>query len=85
MKQQNSDCLPAYGRDQSPLDGLLGDQAYRPPCIAVGRIAADHGDDPLLLAVVEHFGRAQTRLFIDGTLEAPLLIAMADLADGLWG
>jgi len=84
VEQQDSDCLPAYGRDQPALDGLLGDQAHRPPCVAIGRVAADHGDDPLLLGVVEHFGRTRAGLFIDGAVETPLLIAMADLADRLW-
>ena len=49
-----------------------------------GRVAADHGDDALPLAVLQQRGRTGPLLLIEGPFESPLLVAMADLPNGLW-
>src|SRR5208337_1714073 len=52
-EQQDPNRLPANPWHQLPLDGLLGDQAYRPAGVAFRRLATNHGDDPLLLRLVQ--------------------------------
>ena len=75
--------LPTRGTS-SPLDGFLGHQPHGPAGAAFRRVAADHGDDALLLAVVQHRGRSGPLLLIQRGFQTALLVAMADLANGLW-
>jgi len=62
-----------------PFDGLFGHQTNRPSSAALGRIATDHGDDPLPLVILQQRSRAGPLLFIERGLEAFTLVAMADL------
>ena len=57
--------------DQSPLDGFLGHQPHGPASAAFGRIATDHGDDALLLAVLQHFRRSGPLLLVEGRSRPP--------------
>ena len=41
-----------------------------------------HGDDAPLLVILQHFRRSRPLLFVEGTFEAALLVAMANLANG---
>src|SRR5215475_931405 len=54
VEEKNADGFPSYARSQFALNGLLGDQPHGPAGAAFGRVAADHGDNPLFLAGVEH-------------------------------
>ena len=82
-EKQNPDSLAFHSGNQFPLHGFLGHQTDGPAGAAFGRIATYHGNNPLLLAVIEHGGRARTLLFKKRGLQTALLIAMADVADGL--
>src|SRR5205823_14996540 len=83
VEEQNPDGLPSHAWDQSPFDGFLRHQAHGPAGAAFGRIAAHHGDDPLLLTLVEHSGRAGTLLFEQRRLQTAALVTTGNRADGL--
>ena len=84
MEEQNPDGFPSHSRHQSPLHGFLGHQSHGPPGATFGRVTADHGDDALPLAVLQQRGSAGPLLLIKCPFESPLLVAMADLPNGLW-
>ncbi|MGH9455114.1 MAG: hypothetical protein ACRD2O_14215, partial [Terriglobia bacterium] len=50
--EQDPDCLSSHFRRQLAFHGLLGNQTHGPAAIALGRIAANHGDDALPRAFV---------------------------------
>jgi hypothetical protein len=83
VEEQNPDGFPSHAGNQSPLHGLLGHQSHGPAGAALRRIAAHHGDDPLLPAVVQHSRGAGALLIVERRLQATLLVAMADLSNGL--
>src|SRR5258708_638327 len=83
VEQQNPDCFPSHSWNQSPPHGFLGHQSHGPPGPAFGRVAAHHGNDALPLAVLQQCGRSGSLLLVDGSFEPPLLVAMADLPNGL--
>jgi hypothetical protein len=56
--QQNSDSLPADLRNQFPSHRFRGDQAYCPTRLALGRLTANHRDNPLLFSDIQKFLRA---------------------------
>ena len=84
MEQQNPDGFPSHAWDQSPLHGFLGHQSHGPPGATFWRVAADHGNDALPLAVLQQRGRSGPLLLVECPFEPPLLVAMADLPNGLW-
>ncbi len=67
VKKKHADGLPADSWDQSPLDGLFHHQPHGPASAALWRITADHRDDALFLAIIQHWGRSWTLLFVEGT------------------
>jgi hypothetical protein len=71
--------------NQSTLDNFFGQQTYRPPGTALGRVAADHSDNSLFLPAIEHLGGAGSLVFIQSALQPGLLIAMAQPPKCLWG
>jgi len=81
--QQYPDCLSTHLGDQLPFDRLLGDQADGPTGTSFRRFAADHGDDTLLLGVVEDLLCPRSLLRVDGGAQAVVHVAMGDLADRL--
>lgn len=85
MEQQNPDRFSPHPGDQFPLDRLLGDQSHGPACLTFWRIAAHHGDDALLLIGVQDLCGARPLLFIEGAVQAGLLIAMAQPPNRLRG
>ena len=85
VEEQDADCFPSHPRNQSPFDGFLRHQTHRPAGAAFGRIAAHHGDNPLLLAVIEHRGGAGALLLEQRGFQTALLVTMADRANGLRG
>jgi len=48
-------------------------------------LAADHGDDALLLGIVQKRLRAGPLLVIQGAVQATTVVTVRDLADGLRG
>src|SRR5438045_2969212 len=81
VEKQNADGLPSYRRHQFPFDRLFGHESDGPTGATWWRIAAYHGDDPLFLIRVQHLGRTGARFLIKGTVEAGLLVAVAEPAE----
>jgi hypothetical protein len=48
-------------------------------------LAADHGDDALLLGIVQKRLSAGPLLIIEGAIQAATVVTVSDLADGLRG
>jgi len=84
-KKQDADGFPSHAGDQFSFHGFLDHQTHGPAGSAFRRITTHQSDDPLLLAVVEHSGRARALLFKQGGLQTALLIAMANGTNGLRG
>ena len=83
MHQQDPNCFASYPRRQPSLDGLRGDQTHRPTGESGGRVATNHGDDALLLLVVQDGCGAWALLFIKSSFQSVLLVAANQIADGL--
>jgi hypothetical protein len=75
-KKKNPNGFASDPRNQASLYGLFGHQPYCPPSIALWRSGADHGDDPLLLAVCQHRDGFRTLFLVNSTLEAAPTIPM---------
>jgi lipoprotein signal peptidase len=63
VEEQDANGLPSHTRNQPSFDGFLRYQPHRPTGAAFGRIAAHHGNNPLLLTVIKHSGGAGTPPF----------------------
>src|SRR2546423_15029942 len=85
VEEQDADGLPSHTRNQASLDGFLRHQAHRPAGTAFRRIAAHHGDNPLLLAVIEHSGGAGALLLEQRGFQTAPLVTAAHRANGLRG
>ncbi|HSB15077.1 MAG TPA: hypothetical protein VLE22_11505 [Bryobacteraceae bacterium] len=83
VEEQNPNRFPSHAWNQPPFYGFLRNQSHGPAGAAFGRVAAHHGDDPLLLAVFQHSRRAGARLVIESGFKTSLLVTMADLPNGL--
>jgi hypothetical protein len=68
---------------QFALDGFLRHQPDGPTGAAFGRIGANQGDDPLLLAGVEHSRRTRALFLIQRGFQSALLVAASQVAYGL--
>jgi hypothetical protein len=82
VEQRNPDGVPSYMRHQFALDCF-----FRPPVepsseYALQAVGAHHRDHPLFLVGVQHFGHNGPLLPVERTIEAKLLIAMAEAPDG---
>ena len=75
--------VSAHARYQSPFDGLFSHQTHRPPGEALRRIATDHGNDPLLLAVFQQRFGSRPLFLVKRPFQAAFPVAMTDLADCL--
>ena len=82
-QKQNPNGFPSYARNQFALDGLLRHQTHSPTGTAFRRATAYHGDQTLFLAIVEHLGGSGSLFLIQRPFQTALLIAAADVADGL--
>ena len=80
--QQNPDCLPPRFGDQFALDRFLDDQTHGPARPAFRRLAANHGNDTLLLRVVENWFRPRTLFVVECGFQAVAVVAVGYLADG---
>ena len=83
VQKQDPNRLSADAGDQFPLDRLLDDQTHCPAGPTFGRVGAHHGDDPLLLTLVEHGCGPRALLFVERRIQSVILIAVADIANGL--
>src|SRR5271154_1546614 len=77
VKEQNPDGFPSHAWNQSPLHRLLRHQSHGPAGATLWRVAAHHGDDPLLLAVVQNSLSAGALLVVERGLEAAPLVSTA--------
>jgi hypothetical protein len=84
VEEQYPDGFPADFWNQSPPDGLFHHQPDGPAGTPLRRITANHRDDALFLAVIQHFGCSRPLLLEECAFEAALFISMADLANRLW-
>ena len=84
-EQENADGFSSHAGNQFAFYGFFGHQANRPASAAFRRAAADHGNQSLFLAVVQHFRRSGPLLLIERPFQAPLLITMANLPNRLRG
>ena len=82
-EEQNTNRFSARPRDQSSLDGFFGDQPHRPAGAALGRVAANHGDDALTLLGRKQTGCARPLLVVECALEPALLIAPREIKNRL--
>jgi hypothetical protein len=83
VEEQNTDGFPSHSGDQFPLHGFLYHQPHSPASTALGWVTADHGDDALLLAIVQNFRRARPLLFVKRAFQAAFLVSMGNLANRL--
>ena len=81
VEKQYADGFPADSGNQSPLDGSFHHQPHSRASAALWRITANHGDDALLLAIVEYFGRSWPFLLVEGALQATLLVSVTGFTD----
>src|ERR1017187_3059886 len=84
VEEQNPDRFPSHAWDQPALHLFLGHQSHGPAGTALWRVAAHHGDDPLLLAVFQNRRSAGSLLVVESGFEATGLVTMADLPNRLW-
>jgi hypothetical protein len=84
VEEQNPDRFPSHAWDQSAFHRFLGHQSHGPPGSALWRVAARHGDDPLLLAVFQNSRSAWPLLVVKRGFDATRLVTMADLPNRLW-
>src|SRR3954471_5665151 len=75
--------FPPHPRHQPALHRFLGHQPYRPAGPAFRRFATNHGNDSLLLSVIQQFSCSGPLFLIERTVESLLLIAMADFSNRL--
>jgi hypothetical protein len=83
VEQQNPYAFPSYSWDQSPFHSLLHHEPHGPSGIAFRRVAADHGDDTLLLAVLQHRDRSGPRFIMQRPIKASFQITVTDLPNRL--
>src|SRR6266581_3688027 len=81
--QQNPDCLSAHLGHQLALDGFFDNQAHRPTSSPFRRLTANHGNDALLLGIIEDLLGSWSLLVVKGGIQAATVVAMGDLTDRL--
>ena len=90
MEQQNPDGLPTKSGDELALDRPFSDPAHGPTAATLGRIAACHSDDALLLAVFQHFCRSRALFLVESAIQWPagsggrVAEWLAGSVDSLW-
>src|SRR5580692_12381210 len=82
-EEQNTDGFAAHARYQSPFNGFFSHQPHRPTRKAFRWIAANHGDDPLLLAIFQKRLGTRTLFLVKSPLQSTFPVAMAYFPDRL--
>jgi len=83
--QQDPNGLSTHIRDQLAFNHLFRQQAHRPACPALRGRRADYCHDPLLLLLIQGRSLARSNGIEQRSLHSSLLIALADLPNGLGG
>jgi hypothetical protein len=83
--EQDPDCLPTDAGNQLALDRLPGHQAHGPARTAFWWFTANHGDDALLLGIVQDLLGSRPLLLVKGAIQPLAVVPMGDSADGLRG
>lgn len=83
--EQDPDCLPTDAGHQLAFDRLAGHQTHRPARTAFWRCTANHGDDALLLGIVQDLLGSRPLFLVKGAIQPLAVVAMGDSADGLRG
>jgi hypothetical protein len=83
VEQQDADGLSSHSGYQSPLHRFFDYQPNGPAGATLRRVTADHGDNPLFLAIVQHFSRSGPRLLVEGAFEAAFLVTVRHIANCL--
>ena len=81
--QKHPDCFSTHARNQLTPDCLLSHQAYRPASPAFRRLTAHHGNNALLLGIVENLAGSRSLPFVQSALQAASVVAVGDLSDRL--
>jgi hypothetical protein len=84
VEEQNPDGFPSHAWDQSPFDRFLCHQTHGPAGAALGWVATYHGDNALLLSLIEHGRRTRALLFVERRFQASVSVTMAHFANRLW-
>jgi len=83
--QQDTDGLSTHIGNQLAFNNFLRQQSHRPAGPPFWGRRADHGDDPLLLLLVQGRSFARSSGIKQRPLDSSLLIALADLPHGFGG
>jgi hypothetical protein len=83
VEQQDTDGVPAYPGDQFAFDCFVGYQTHGPARTSRWRVAADHRDDPLLLAVLEQRCGPRPFPLVQRSFQTALAVSMYDLTNRL--
>jgi hypothetical protein len=84
-EQENADGFSSYAGHKFAFHGFLGHQAHRTASAAFRRTAADHGNQPLFLIVIQHFRRPGRCLSYSARSKPPFFIPSANFPNGLRG
>src|ERR1700683_376197 len=81
--EQNPDCFAAHLGHQLALDGFFHNQTHRPTGPPFRCLTANHGNEALLLRIVEYLVGPWALLIVEGALQTITVVAMGDLTDRL--
>src|ERR1700721_870286 len=81
--EQNPDCLAAHPGHQFALDSFFHNQAPRPTGPPCRCLTANHGNDALLLGIVENLVGPRPLLVVEGGAQTVTVVPMGDLTDRL--
>ena len=81
--QQYADGLSAHAGNKFALDNFFGQQPHRPACSPLGRRRTNHGDNALLLLLLQAWSLARTKRIKQRPLQSSRQVALADLPNSL--
>src|SRR5665213_1290844 len=81
--QQNSNSLSAHAGNKFAFDHFLGQQSHRPAGTPLWRRRTDHGDNALLLLLIQTGSLARTGCIKQCALQAAIDVSSSDLPHGL--
>ena len=74
--QKHPDGFSTHARNYLALDCLLSHQAYRPASPAFRRLTAHHGNNALLLGLVENLAGSRSLPFLQSALQAASVVCL---------
>jgi len=81
--EQNPDCFSAHLGHQFALHGFFHNQAHRPTGPPCRCLTANHGNDALLLGMVENLMGPWPLLVVEGGIQTVTVVTMGDPTDRL--